>query len=65
MLKKLAITLAFILLALNMFPTCLQAKGKEPSPLADSVVLMNANTGEILYSKILIQLTLLHQLLKF
>lgn len=51
MLKKLAITLAFILLALNMFPTCLQTKGKEPSPLADSVVLMNANTGEILYSK--------------
>lgn len=49
--KKTPLIFTFIFIIINLFPTFIQGKGNEPTALADSVVLMNAKTEEILYSK--------------
>lgn len=53
MFKKLTAYLGSLLLTLNIFCTSTSATtlAKPPAPSADSAVLMNAVTGEILYSK--------------
>lgn len=50
-LKKLISILTISFIIVNLFPNILKVIAKEPTTFADSVVLMNATTGEILYSK--------------
>ncbi|WP_139904044.1 D-alanyl-D-alanine carboxypeptidase family protein [Clostridium thermarum] len=51
MIKKLSLVCICMLLALNIFSNPVKASSGPPVPSADSAVLMNAVTGEILYAK--------------
>ena len=48
---KLSVFLSSILITLNIFTTSVSASASAPVPSADSAVLMNGITGEVLYSK--------------